>query len=221
MVVAGVTAIDVRDAVPVPLRLIVCVPYPSTTVSVPVIAPTEVGLNVTPNLHLLSDESVRPQLLLTAKFGEIVTLLIALLAPRLSNVTLCDALVLPVAVEGNDKLAGDHVRAAVPLPLRGSVSVGFTGSFESRVIVPVTAPTAVGLNLMFRLQLPPAAIGVVRVVQPPASVNCDAGEEDTLRLVRVSFVLLVDVFVSVALIVLVVPSASFPNETLAGENEAV
>jgi hypothetical protein len=159
-------------------------------------------------------------LLLTAKFGEIVTLLIVLFAPRLSNVTVCEALVLPVAVEGKVKLGGVHVRSVIPVPVRGTVRVGCTGSFERRVIAPVTAPVAVGLNFIFRLQLLSGA-SVVRVVQPPASVNCDAGEEDTLRPVQVSFVLPVVVFVSVILIVFVVFTATFPKATLAGENEAV
>src|SRR5580700_498606 len=85
-------------SVPVPLRLITCVPAPSTMVIEPVCPPAAVGVKVTVMLHvpLAASGLWLAQLSVSPKSLSLVTLLIVrLLVPLLVSVTLCDTLVVP------------------------------------------------------------------------------------------------------------------------------
>jgi hypothetical protein len=163
---------DVRvpGETPVPVRGMVNVGFDAfeVTVTVPVLAPAESGLNETVKVALWPAVSVT---------GAVIPLMLN----PVPLIETCDIeiLVLPVFVSVSDRVAVRTIctlpklrlvgfepsaPAATPVPVRGMVSVEFD-AFEVMVTLPLTAPAAVGLNNTLKLALWPA-VRVTGAVMP-------------------------------------------------------
>ena len=104
---AGVIVIGV---IPVPVRLAVCVPTPSLTVSVPVRAPRAVGLKVMVMTQFRAAATELPQVLVWVKSPLVVMLLtLSAAVPVFVSVTVVVPLELPTATEPNERDVGERV----------------------------------------------------------------------------------------------------------------
>ena len=109
-------------AEPVPARLTVwgLLAASSVNVSVPVRAPTAVGENVTPTVHVAPTASPVPHVLLATVKSPVAAILLKLRDTfwRFVNVTVFAALVLPTAAVPRFKLLTERVTGAIPVPVR-------------------------------------------------------------------------------------------------------
>jgi hypothetical protein len=151
---------SVTGAAPVPLRVTICglVTALSVKVSVPVAAPSPVGVKATPTLQLPLAAMPAPQVLLAMANGPLATMLLKLSAVliRLVTVTERAAPVLPTARFPKLKLLGEKVTGATPLPL--SAAICFP-ALSVIVTLPVALPAVVGENVTEIEQEEPEAIG--------------------------------------------------------------
>ncbi len=164
-------AADVAEVVPVPVNDTVCVlgVAESVTVSVAVLVPVALGVNVTLMVQLAptaKDRGSVPQVFVCAKFDAFEPLSAMLFTvseavPELVRVTLRAALVVPVTWLASVTLVGESVAAdplvvVPPVPVR--VTVWVVGlALSVMVSVAVWMPVALGLNVTLIVQLDPAA----------------------------------------------------------------
>jgi hypothetical protein len=137
-------------------------------VTVPLAAPVDVGVNVTPTVQLAPPATLVPQVLLEiAKAPLIPTLVIERDELwRLVSVTVTAALVVPTVTVPRFSALADSVTGeleVLPVPLRLTVC-GLFPALSVKVNVPVAAPVAVGVNVTPTLQLAPAATLVPQVL---------------------------------------------------------
>jgi hypothetical protein len=160
----GVTVTVAVPGVPVPVSVTVCgLPVPvSVNVIAPVLVPVAVGLNVIENTHggfsspmLGHCASVAP-----AK-SPLVTMLLKINGkfPLFDTVTVCAALVVPTAWLPNvSEVGAIPIATATPVPVSVTVC-GLPVALSVNVIVPVRAPAAVGVNVMWKAHgVPPTAM---------------------------------------------------------------
>src|SRR5213082_2545082 len=132
----------------------------SVILSVPVLAPTAVGVNVTLIVQLAPAASALPQLLVWSKSPLIaIAAIFSVALPALLSVTVSGALVLPTSCLAKLRLASDRVASG---PLKNAVPVrltfcGLPGELSVRVIAPILVPAALGANLTLIVQSPPTA----------------------------------------------------------------
>ena len=142
-----------------------------------------------------------------------------LAAPVLVNKIVCVALVTPTVCGANVSGVGGLGTSATPgtataLPVPDSdIDVGLDGALLEKSIVPVAAPTTVGVNVTVKVQVPPGATGGVRKGQVVVNANgpVDVG---TLR-IKFAVPPLVSVTICAGLVVLIVCG---PNVTGAPAN---
>jgi hypothetical protein len=152
----GVTVTVAVPGVPVPVSVTVCgLPVPvSVNVIAPVRVPVPVGLNVIENTHGAASSpmlghcvSVAP-----AKSPD-VTMLLKNNGkfPLFDTVTVCPALVVPTAWLPNVNAVGViPIAPATPVPVNVTVC-GLPVALSVNVIVPVRAPAAVGVNVIWNV----------------------------------------------------------------------
>ena len=212
----GVSAIESRPAVdPVPDRLTVCgllLPL-SVTVSVPVRAPTTVGVKVALIVHLVPAATELPQVLVWAKSPTVETLVIASAVVRLlESVTESGLLVVPTVLLANVSLVTDKVTALTPVPLV-AIACGLSLALSVMVTVPLYAPVTVGLKVIEIVHFAPAATELPQVL-----VCAKFALATTLVTDKAALPVLVNVTFLAAL---VDPMTAFPNLRLLVESEAV
>jgi len=154
--VLGVTVTVAVPGVPIPVSVTVCgLPVPvSVNVIAPIRVPVAVGLNVIENTHggfsspmLGHCASVAP-----AK-SPLVTILLKISGklPLFDTVTACAALVVPTAWLPNVNAVGAiPIATATPVPVSVTVC-GLPVALSVNVIVPVRAPAAVGVNVIWNV----------------------------------------------------------------------
>ena len=146
-------------AVPVPLKLITCVPTPSRMVMAPVRPAAAVGVKVTVIVQVPLCAIEPLQVVVRAKSPLAVTLVIErLLVPTFCKVTVWPALV--VVTTWLTKLSEVDVSetpAAVPVPAKVMTCIPAPSTM---VMVPLRAPVAAGVNVAVMLQVPPLAATV-------------------------------------------------------------
>ncbi len=128
----------------------------SVMVTVPVLVPVAVGLKVTLRVQLALAATLEPQVLVWEKLPLTLMLVIVRLAfPVFLSVTLCALLLVPTFCAGKVKEVGERLTTgAVPVPVRLMVwVVGL--ALSVMVTAPVRVPTAVGLKVTLKVQLPP------------------------------------------------------------------
>ena len=128
-------------------------------VSVPVLGPAAVGVNVTLIAQLDAGERIAPQLLLWAK-SPVATMLETLKGapPRLLSVTDCAALVELTGWPGNPRLAPETEASGVAMPIPDNAIVcGLLPELSTIVMDPNRLPAAAGVNVTLMVQLAPAA----------------------------------------------------------------
>jgi hypothetical protein len=143
------------------------------TATEPLLAPDAVGLNVTDTLQVPAGATV-PQVVVAAKSPAFVPPTVTPLTTRLAlpvfvTVTVCAALVAPIEVEPNVRLAVDSETTgacATPVPWSGTVC-GLPVALSAIDSELVRVPAACGLNVMLTVQLAPAATGVAGEQVPP------------------------------------------------------
>jgi hypothetical protein len=114
-------------------------------VTVPVLVPLCVGVNVTEMVQLLPGETGVGQLLVCAKSPLAVMLATGNgAAPLFVNLTFCGGLVLPTCCDPKTRLAGD-IRTPVPVPVSTTTS-GVAGSSPLMLTLPKRAPEVAGAN---------------------------------------------------------------------------
>ena len=163
---------SVTGAVPVPERLTVCGLFPalSEKVKVPEAEPDAAGENVTPTVQCPPGARLALQLLLAiANGGAVVTEAIdKTMDCALVSVTVLDELVAPTTTVLKLKLPGDTDAGTLPFPLRFTVC-GLVNAESVNVSTPVTEPSAVGVNVMLTVHVPPAATLVPQVFAETAN----------------------------------------------------
>jgi hypothetical protein len=113
----------VTGALPVPVRLTVCVPAVSLKVSVPVAAPTAMGEKVTPTLQLAPAPTPEPQVLLAIAKPAVVPMPEKFMATLswFVSVTVLGELVLPTTTVLKLKVVEERLTGALPVPARVTV----------------------------------------------------------------------------------------------------
>ena len=167
---------ETPGAVPVPTRVMFCVPPPalSLIVTAPVREPVAVGENVTAIVHVpeaatsVEIEQVVPAPRAKSPLAASAVILSALL-PVLVKVTDCAAAVVPTTVLPKLRLEGVSITpGAVPVPL--SVMVWLPPlALSVMVTTPVRTPLAVGVKVTAIVQVFAAATGVEIEQVEPAS----------------------------------------------------
>jgi hypothetical protein len=152
----GVTVTVAVPGVPVPVNVTVCglaVPL-SVNVIAPVRVPVAVGLNVIENTH---DGASTPMLGHCANVAPAKSPLVTMLLkfsgkfPLFDTVTVCPALVVPTAWLPNVNEVGEiPIATATPVPVSATVC-GLPVALSVNVIVPVRAPAAVGVNVIWNV----------------------------------------------------------------------
>jgi hypothetical protein len=155
-----------RGAVPVPVRLTVCVAglALSVMVKVAVSEPARVGVKVTLRVQLAPAVSLEPQLLVWAKSllfvpAMVTPVTLSVVLPVFNSVTVCAALVVLSTWLPNERVVGDRL-ATAPTPVPVSITVcGLIVALSVMVSAPDLVPGAVGVNVTLTEQVPLAGIG--------------------------------------------------------------
>jgi len=185
-------------------------------VTVPVLVPTTVGVNVTFMEQLADVGKLVPQVVFSAN-GPVIAMLVIVrdAVPVLLSVTVCAGLVTPGDSEGNVKLVGESVTAgaAVAPPARVA-DWGLLAALSVTINDPDRAPGAVGVNVMLIGQLAFAAReaphGLEAMAKSPTVVILEMFKAAPPELLRVT-----------VCGALVVPTGSEPNVRLVGLSEAL
>jgi hypothetical protein len=152
----GVTVTVAVPGVPVPVSVTVCgLPVPvSVNVIAPVRVPVAVGLNVIENTH---GSASTPMLGHCASVAPAKSPLVKMLLkisgkfPLFDTVTVCAALIVPTAWPPNVNAVGAiPIATATPVPVNATVC-GLPVALSVNVIVPLRAPAAVGVNVMWNV----------------------------------------------------------------------
>jgi hypothetical protein len=206
LTVTGTTPLPLSDTV---WGLLVAL---SVIVRVPVRLPVVVGVKVTLIVQFGPAGTEVPHVFVCPKSPETTIEETLKAVGRLFvNVTVFAVLEVPTASFPNDNDAGVAVAWSTPFPA-SAVVCGLLFAPSVTVKVPVREPVAPGVKVTFTVQLAPAFSDVPQLFVCPKSPVTAIG--DKLRLVG-------KLFLSVtALAVLVMPTAWFPNERLAGETVA-
>lgn len=143
-------------ALPLPVKLTICVPALSVIVRTPEVAPITVGANTTLMVHDAEGASAKLQLLLWLK-GPVTAMLVICSSPvpLLCTVTLLALLVFPITCEENEIAAGVIVAdGVVPVPESASAcDVPRLEESSVTLMVPASVPVAAGLNVTDTTQL--------------------------------------------------------------------
>ncbi len=158
---------DTPGAVPLPVRVMVCVPplASSLMVTTPVRVPLAVGVNVTAMVHVLATATGDEieQVVLGSKAKSPLAssaVMVRGLLPELVNVTDCVAAVVPTTVLPKVRLDGlSEIPGAIPVPLSATFCVPPL-TLSLMVTIPARGPSALGVNVAAMMQLAPAATGV-------------------------------------------------------------
>jgi hypothetical protein len=173
---------------PVPVNDTVCgdAVALSFTVSVPVRVPLAVGLKVTEILQLDPAVTLPPQVFVSPKSpATAMDITLRVECPELFSVTVCAALVVPIACEAKLKLAGASAAVAgvIPVPVN-ETACGDPAALSVTDSVPVREPLAVGLKVTEIPQFAPAASVapqlVVAAKSPEAAIDETASADDPL-----------------------------------------
>ena len=167
---------DTPGALPLPLRVMVCVPplALSRIMTTPVRVPLVVGVNVTAIVHVpeaVSGVEVEQVVLGSSTKSplEARAVMESELVPLLVSVTGCAAAVVPTRVLPKVRLEGVNVTpGAVPVPVRAMVCAPPL-ALSVMVMTPVRTPLAVGVKVTAIVQVFPAATGVEIEQVVPAS----------------------------------------------------
>src|SRR5215469_4035504 len=143
-------------------------------VNAPFNAPACMGAKTTPVVQLVPAASVVPQVFWTSENCAVSASSnpAASVPPLLVTVTVCAALVWPVAVAGNPICAGVAFKPAAdwPVPFKFTVAA-FTCSVEEVMVsVACADPVAAGVKVTCIVQLAPAARSLPQVVVPVAKL---------------------------------------------------
>ena len=152
-------AATAKPVEPVPVSEIVCglSVAESVSVNVPVRVLLAVGVKVTATVQLALGDREAAQLFVSEKSPLVCTWLICSpKVPGLVKATVCAVLVVPTSWLANDKLFGVTVRLGIaPWPVSSTVR-GLPAELSVMVRVPVRVPVAVGVNVTWIAQVPPA-----------------------------------------------------------------
>ena len=152
-------AATVKPDEPVPVSEIVCGLSVAESVSanVPVRVPLAVGMKVTATVQLLLGDREVAQLFVSEKSPLVCMWLICSpKGPGLVKPTVCAVLVVPTSWLANDKLFGITVRVGIaPWPVSSTVR-GLPAELSVMVRVPLRVPVAIGVNVIWIAQVPPA-----------------------------------------------------------------
>jgi hypothetical protein len=155
-------------ASPVPVNNTVCgEPIAlSVTLTVPVLLPAAVGVNVTESMQDPPPAMLVPQLWLTAKSPEAaIEVRFKTALPEFVSVTVCAELVVSVVCDAKVSAVGARVTigaVATPVPERVTVW-GEPVALSVTVSAPVRVPATEGVKLTEMVQLPPTATLVPQV----------------------------------------------------------
>jgi hypothetical protein len=153
---------EIATASPTPVKATVCgEPLAlSVIVSVPVRAPTAVGVKVTETMQLAPAATLAPQVLVCAKSPEAAIEVTANApVPGLDRVSVWAALVVPTVADAKVRADGESIMpgvATVPVPLNGTVW-GEPVALSTIVSTPVRVPAVDGVKVTEMVQLAPAA----------------------------------------------------------------
>ena len=179
--------------------------------STPERVPTSVGVNVTPTVHFSPAPTLGAQVLLaTAKSPVAAIVVISKEVARwLVNVTVEDALVVPMVRLAKVTLSRESVAATEPVPLRFKVC-GLLDALSTIVSVPTRAPAAVGENVTPILQVAPATRLAPHVLLAMA--------KSPVGVILVNVNAVFSLFATVtSFAALVLPTVCFANVRVAGE----
>jgi hypothetical protein len=189
---------------PVPVSGMICgLPKaPSATVRAPVITPLTLGVNVTLMVQVLLTAMVPVQVLAEMPKSPLaVTVPMVRATVEFVKVTVCAALVLPMAVLAKVSVAGARVRGAIPFPVKSTTCVPGV-ALSVRVTAPSIVPSVVGDDVTLIVQEAPAASVPVQVV-----VSAKSPLGTMLLIVRLVVVL---VFFRVTVLAALVVPAGWP-----------
>jgi len=157
---------------PVPLRatMVAVAIDVDAIVNVPVSDPLCIGANPTPAVQLAPAARLLGHVFCARLNGPLTDKATpaAAVPPELAIVTVCAALVWPIAVGANVSCAGFALSADAdcPAPLSGTTTGTTPGVADVTVSVAAAGPAAIGLNSTCTVQLAPAANDAPHVVVP-------------------------------------------------------
>jgi hypothetical protein len=174
--------------------------------------PVAVGLNVTENWQELPAGNVAPQVVLEMAYGAVAVIVETLIAvvSLFDRVTLCAALVAPTTTFPKLIEPTESVDASVPVPVNVTVSGLFVPEVLTVMLRGATAPTAVGVSVTNTSQLVFAASVAPHVV---LDTLYGAGAEIGETVIDAASLLVSEN----PRATLVLPTATFPKATVAGD----
>src|ERR1700674_4240312 len=205
-----------RSYLPVPVRLEVCglLLALSATFNFPVLVPTAVGLNTTLMVQLVLAARLAPQVVVETLKSPVVelTMLSSVTLWLFLSVNVFGRLVVPTVWAAYVALLGVNVTGAMPVPDSGTVC-GLFAALSVIVMLPVRAPSWVGVKVTLMMQFAPAASVL------PQGFVLATGAKSPLTTMLLMFSVALPVFVIVTLLaVVVVPTTVLPNTSDVGDS---
>jgi hypothetical protein len=199
---------------PVPVRLEVCglLLALSATFNFPVLVPVAVGLNTTLMVQLVLAARLAPQVVVETLKSPVVeiTMLESVTLWLFLRVNVFGRLVVPTVWAAYVALPGVNVTGAMPVPDSGTVC-GLFAALSLIVMLPVRAPSWVGVKVTLMMQFAPAASVL------PQGFGLVAGAKSPLTTMLLMFSVELPVFATVTLLaVVVVPTTVLANTSDVG-----
>ena len=201
---------------PVPVRLEVCglLLALSATFNFPVLVPVAVGLNTTLMVQLVLAARLVVQVVAKTVKSPVVeiTMLLSVTLWLFLRVNVFGRLVVPTVCAAYVALLGVNVTGAMPVPESGTVC-GLFEALSVIVMLPVRAPSWVGVKVTLIMQFAPAASVL------PQGFVLVAGAKSPLTTMLLMFSVELPVFVIVTLLaVVVVPTTVLANVSDVGDS---
>ena len=199
-----------------PVRLEVCglLLALSATFNLPVLVPVAVGLNTTLMVQLVLAARLAPQVVVETVKSPVVeiTMLESATLWLFLSVNVFGRLVVPTVWAAYVALPGVNVTGAMPVPDSGTVC-GLFAALSVIVMLPVRAPSWVGVNVTLMMQFAPAASVL------PHGFVLATGAKSPLTTMLLMFSVELPVLESVTVFpVAVVPTTVLPNTSDVGDS---